>query len=260
MAEPETTRTWGYRVVAYSTEFGTDYGLHEVQYLSGMPVAMGQCLLLSDSRDFIDLFRKLEDAVARPLHDPQNPQPAPRMSARDKALGYPDGVQTNMGYLPGRAEDKVPPLTLAEIVTHHRQWAADLEQALAEGRVPEDLIDKAQSDLIMSWRIAKTLAPLETHAAKAEEAATLIQGARDDLFQVEDALNLQDGERGLFDPIHTDLENAGGLVSGLSIAPGPDNCKRCHGVRGGTPGNENIVDGETLCDWCSVDASEAARP
>lgn len=254
MAEAEKARTWGFRVVAHRTQDGAVYGLHEVQYLGGLPVAMGAALLASDERDFVDIFRKLEDAVARPLHDPQDPQPAPRMSARDKALGYVGGVQTNLGYLPGAAEDTVPPMTLAEIVTHHRQWAADLEQALAEKRVPDELVDKAQADRIMSLRIARTLAPLEAHAAQAAEASALIQSARDDLYQVEDALNLQDGERALFDSIHTDLENAGGLTNSLSVAPGPDNCQRCHGARGGAPGNENIVRGEPLCDWCSVDA------
>ncbi|USN13974.1 hypothetical protein KABACHOK_01380 [Brevundimonas phage vB_BpoS-Kabachok] len=251
--EVESVRTWGFRVVEYRTEDGPEYGLHEVQYIDGLPVSVGQILLWSETRDFVDVFRKLEDAVARPLHDPKNPQPAERMSARDKALGYPDGIQTQLGYLPGRAENKVPPLTLAEIVTHHRQWAVDLERALQEDRVPADLRDKAQSDLIMSMRIARTLEPLEKHAAMAAEAATLIQGARDDLFQVEDALHLQDGERALFDTIHTDLENAGGLASSLSVAPGPDNCEACHGVSGGAPGNENIVDGKRLCDDCSVD-------
>lgn len=258
MAETEKARTWGFRVVVHKTQDGPLYGLHEVQYLGGLPVAMGAALLASDTRDFVDIFRKLEDAVARPLHDPQNPQPAPRMAARDKALGYVDGIRTTLGYLPVAAEDTVPPLTLAEIVTHHRQWAIDLEQALAEGRVPDDLRDKAQSDRIMSLRIARTLAPLEAHAAQAAEAATLIQSARDDLYQVEDALNLQDGERALFDSVHTLLENAGGLVNGLSIAPGPDNCQRCHGARGGAPGNENLVDGVPVCDWCSVEAARDA--
>lgn len=29
-----------------------------------------------------------------------------------------------------------------------------------------------------------------------------------------------------------------------------DNCQRCHGISGGVPGNENIIDGEVLCDYC----------
>ena len=32
-----------------------------------------------------------------------------------------------------------------------------------------------------------------------------------------------------------------------------DACERCHGARGGIPGNENIVDGVTLCDYCHAD-------
>lgn len=31
-----------------------------------------------------------------------------------------------------------------------------------------------------------------------------------------------------------------------------DNCSRCLGKRGGVPGNENIENGATVCDYCSV--------
>lgn len=249
--------TWGYRVVAHKNGDDTVFGVHEVSYEDGVPVAMGDTLLMSDTRDFVDTFRRLEDAVSRPLHDPANPVAAPRsLSHVERAMGYPDGHATDLGYLPGPAEAKVAPLTLAEIVTFHRQWAADLEQAIASQGLQGDLLDKARSDVIMSLRIAKTLAPLEAHAGMAQQASTLIQAARDALHAVEDSLNLQDGERGLFDPIHEDLENAGGLASSLSVAPGPDNCQRCHGARGGAPGNENVVDGVVLCDWCSADAGD----
>ena len=33
----------------------------------------------------------------------------------------------------------------------------------------------------------------------------------------------------------------------------PDNCQICHGARGGTKGNENIIDGIVMCDYCHVD-------
>ncbi|KKM82798.1 hypothetical protein LCGC14_1315960 [marine sediment metagenome] len=33
----------------------------------------------------------------------------------------------------------------------------------------------------------------------------------------------------------------------------PDNCEICKGQRGGVRGNENIVDGKRMCDYCSVD-------
>jgi len=33
-----------------------------------------------------------------------------------------------------------------------------------------------------------------------------------------------------------------------------DNCAKCHGKRGGVPGNENVVNGLTLCDHCSQES------
>ncbi|HEV8364597.1 MAG TPA: hypothetical protein VGQ52_13870 [Gemmatimonadaceae bacterium] len=33
----------------------------------------------------------------------------------------------------------------------------------------------------------------------------------------------------------------------------PDDCSRCHGERGGARGNENVVDGVLLCDYCHAD-------
>lgn len=32
-----------------------------------------------------------------------------------------------------------------------------------------------------------------------------------------------------------------------------DDCSRCHGSRGGVKGNENIVNGVLLCDYCCAD-------
>lgn len=32
-----------------------------------------------------------------------------------------------------------------------------------------------------------------------------------------------------------------------------DNCERCKGSRGGVLGNENVIGGVVLCDYCSVD-------
>lgn len=39
-----------------------------------------------------------------------------------------------------------------------------------------------------------------------------------------------------------------------------DNCEICLGSRGGVPGNENIVDGKTMCDYCSVDYYDKQGP
>ncbi len=32
-----------------------------------------------------------------------------------------------------------------------------------------------------------------------------------------------------------------------------DKCEICHGKRGGTRGNENIVNGKIICDYCDAD-------
>lgn len=39
-----------------------------------------------------------------------------------------------------------------------------------------------------------------------------------------------------------------------------DNCSRCHGTRGGVKGNENIVNGIVLCDYCSADDLQKQPP
>lgn len=31
-----------------------------------------------------------------------------------------------------------------------------------------------------------------------------------------------------------------------------DNCQVCHGTRGGQWGNENLIDGVVICDYCFV--------
>jgi hypothetical protein len=32
-----------------------------------------------------------------------------------------------------------------------------------------------------------------------------------------------------------------------------DACQICHGAKGGVPGNENVLDGVVMCDYCSVE-------
>lgn len=42
------------------------------------------------------------------------------------------------------------------------------------------------------------------------------------------------------------------LAEFLNTAVQPkDNCENCQGEKGGVPGNENIVNGKVLCDYCS---------
>jgi hypothetical protein len=33
----------------------------------------------------------------------------------------------------------------------------------------------------------------------------------------------------------------------------PDNCEVCGGAKGGVRGNENVVDGVVICDYCHVE-------
>ena len=41
-----------------------------------------------------------------------------------------------------------------------------------------------------------------------------------------------------------------------------DDCEVCHGTKGGVPGNENIVDGKVICDYCHAEhlTSKAQEP
>ena len=32
-----------------------------------------------------------------------------------------------------------------------------------------------------------------------------------------------------------------------------DQCSRCHGAKGGVPGNENVIDGKPVCDYCHAE-------
>lgn len=157
-------RTWGYRVVAHKDGEDVTFGIHEVHYAGDMPIGMTeQPAILSDTRDFAGVFRQLEDAVSRPLHDPDNPVPAPRTpNPITRALSYPDGITPRLGYLPLAEEADMIPLTVEEMITYHRQWAATLTDMVNNrpDLLHGDLIDKAKSDIIMSLRVAKSLAAL----------------------------------------------------------------------------------------------------
>lgn len=38
-----------------------------------------------------------------------------------------------------------------------------------------------------------------------------------------------------------------------------DNCEMCMGIKGRTPGNENVIDGIVVCDYCHSILMEMAR-
>jgi len=52
------------------------------------------------------------------------------------------------------------------------------------------------------------------------------------------------------------LAPAGGVAGATKL----DACEECHGAKGGVPGNENIVDGRTLCDYCHAAAETPEMP
>lgn len=38
-------------------------------------------------------------------------------------------------------------------------------------------------------------------------------------------------------------------------SPPGDDCEICHGSKGGVHGNENVIDGKVVCDYCHADGS-----
>lgn len=50
-----------------------------------------------------------------------------------------------------------------------------------------------------------------------------------------------------------------GIRKALFDAGERDRCEECHGEKGGVPGNENIVDGRVLCDYCTSALIRAER-
>lgn len=45
----------------------------------------------------------------------------------------------------------------------------------------------------------------------------------------------------------------------MDTAADVDDCSRCHGTRGGVKGNENMVNGVRLCDYCHADDLRIAQ-
>lgn len=42
------------------------------------------------------------------------------------------------------------------------------------------------------------------------------------------------------------------LVAEGKLCAEPDDCQFCLGQKGGVPGNENIIGGITVCDYCTT--------
>ena len=59
----------------------------------------------------------------------------------------------------------------------------------------------------------------------------------------------------------TNVEAEDWLIErGYLSAPILDKCSICHGEKGGTPGNENVVDGVVMCDYCHAKLVEERQP
>ena len=60
------------------------------------------------------------------------------------------------------------------------------------------------------------------------------------------------------DPIRQQLIYKDWLRIGATLK-GQDNCQKCRGAKGGVRGNENIVDGVILCDYCTVEVESCTQ-
>ena len=48
----------------------------------------------------------------------------------------------------------------------------------------------------------------------------------------------------------TEEKTTDGAASALTDGLWRDNCEICHGEMGGVKGNENLIDGKRVCDYC----------
>lgn len=153
--------------------------------------------------------------------------------------------------------DRLIPLTLEDIIAYHEGYAQDLRRHLAGNALTEELRQKAVEDELKARRIAHTLRALVTAQAEAQRLCGIASQARSRFYDLPAAVTPWQGEA--YVEVESALEELESGISQLAIPLGPDDCEECKGARGGVKGNENIVDGRKLCDWCSVDASRRAR-
>lgn len=247
----EGKRTWGYRAVATPDGEEVSFGLYEVFYEDGLPTGMcPEPTLVSSKRDFSDVIAQISEAVRRPLHDPANPQPAPRSHLMEA------------GYMPGNLMDKLVPLTMPEIVQYHRNFANDIDKALAEQpEMSGSMRAIATADKVFALRIVKSLESLQDLDKVRQQLAGYLDQAREiaqadqDVSKIDAAVVLEQR----MDALDGVLENAQGLLGLIYNLPGPDNCQVCLGARGGMPGNENVVDGVVMCDICTMNARATGK-
>lgn len=63
-------------------------------------------------------------------------------------------------------------------------------------------------------------------------------------------------------PVKVSIKEVQGTPTVPRGGKAQDDCEVCHGTKGGVPGNENIVDGKVICDYCHAEhlTSKAQEP
>lgn len=156
------------------------------------------------------------------------------------------------------------------------------EQVVVSGMQPPELrVHSANSSARLKMEAA--IRSIEKHAPQCSAAAVSAEAAPPGLGATPDrghpvseccegeccAMCGEPATHKVGEEVPVDDPNPGrhGLVGYLCCAhfrmlfgpatPCRDGCQRCLGTRGGVPGNENVIDGEVLCDYCSADLLRA---
>lgn len=114
------------------------------------------------------------------------------------------------------------------------EWASAFADALMNQSLASSALDRLSAEQEReAFEVKFDIAPEQRHAS-GEYIHPSIQSLWRG-WQARAALNV---------PASQSAENRG--ASG-------DACEECNGTKGGTPGNENIIDGRVLCDYCHGD-------
>lgn len=139
--------------------------------------------------------------------------------------------------------EKVAPPTRPEEITHAiRMLEGNTDSLLFEGK-PELLV--LFLELAIRWGLAleREAEQLRTSYRELEpcgHAKNFLIGDEHGHFTctVCQIAGLRAANALLIDPVNKDAKDR-------------DACELCSGFRGGVPGNENVIDGVTVCDYCA---------
>lgn len=141
-------------------------------------------------------------------------------------------------------------LSIGEIAAQRSKEARDLAARDAEVASLKSALERAEGrEYAALQQLDEESADKRALRARLEEAERLINGVLDGA----------DGEEVAFDRWS---RRARAFLAGGATpqAAARDACEECHGAKGGTPGNENVVDGRVLCDYCHIAIPRAATP